>query len=133
MKLFFLILLEVLMVGILFSGCRQILGDSTAPELIVQPPIEATKIIVTEPTFGTIRNPGDTISIKWTAPTIRKIDLQLFRKNEYKFIINENMENNGSFNWRVPHDIPLSNHYLIKIMSHNNEDIYEFSGQFGIQ
>lgn len=133
MKLKYLILSAVLIFGFLFSECRQFLGDSTAPELIVQPPIEATKIIVTEPAFGTIRNPGDTISIKWTAPTIKKIDLHLFRKSEYKLTIIENLENNGSFNWIVPHDIPPSNHYLIKIMSHNNEDIYEFSGQFGIQ
>jgi hypothetical protein len=133
MKFINLILTGLLISVFFLSGCRQILGDSEPPESIVQPPTEATKIIVTEPKYGTIRNPGDTLSIKWTAPTIRKMDIQLFRKSDYKFTIIENLENDGRFIWIVPNDIPLSNHYLIKIMSHNNADIYEFSGQFGIQ
>ncbi|HEY6437876.1 MAG TPA: GPI anchored serine-threonine rich family protein [Ignavibacteriaceae bacterium] len=133
MKLIYVILAELLIVGCFFSGCKQILGDSEPPESIVQPPIEAMKIIVTEPAFGTIKNPGETLSIEWSAPTIRKIDIQLFRKNELKLTLIENLENEGKFDWRIPIDIPRSNHYLIKIMSHINNDIYELSGQFGIQ
>ena len=125
-------LITLIIVGFFFLGCRQILGDRELPESIVQPPLEGTKIIVNEPVFGTIRNPGDTLSIKWNAPTIRKIDIKLYRKSEYIFTIIENIEN-GEFDWKIPYEIPLSNHYLIKISNHNNEDIYEFSGQFGIQ
>jgi hypothetical protein len=133
MKSIYFVLIELVIGAFFFSGCRQILGDSEPPESIIQPPFEATKIIVTEPVYGTIRKPGDTLSIKWTAHTIRKIDIQLFRKSEYKFTIIENLENIGKFDWKIPLDIPLSNHYLIKIVSHINENIYEFSGQFGIQ
>ena len=133
MKSIYFVLIALLIHGFFFSGCRQIFRDSEPPDSIVQPPIEAAKIIVTEPIYGTIRNPGDTLSIKWIAPTISKIDIQLFRKSEYKFSIIENLENSGRFDWRIPFKTPLSNHYLIKIMSHNNKDIYEFSGQFGIQ
>ena len=133
MKSVYFVLIALLIHGFFSSGCRHIFGDSEPPDSIVQPPIEATKIIVIEPTYGTIRNHGDTQSIKWIAPTIMEIDIQLFRKSEYKFTLIENLKNNGKFDWRIPNDIPPSNHYLIKIISHNNENIYEFSGQFGIQ
>jgi len=133
MKSVYFVLIELVIGTFFFSGCRQILGDDEPPESIVQPPTEATKLIVNEPSYGTICNPGDTLSIKWIASTIKEIDIQLFRKSEYKFTLIENLENNGKFDWRIPNDIPPSNHYLIKILSHNNGNIYEFSGQFGIQ
>jgi len=129
-NIFCILLLSIL----LLTGCRDIFGNATQqPVSIVEPPPEASKIIVTQPVFGTIKNPGDTININWIAPTINKIDIQLYRKNEFKFSIIEDLKNNGNFEWKIPFEIPLSNHYLIKIISHANSDIYEFSGQFGIQ
>jgi len=133
MKSVYFVLIELAIGTFFFSGCRQILGDGEPPESIIQPPIEATNLIVNKPSFGTIYNPGDTLGIEWVAPTIMEIDIQLFRKSEYKFTLIENLENNGKFNWRIPNDISPSNHYLIKIISHNNTYIYEFSGQFGIE
>jgi len=115
------------------SGCRDIFGDRTQPQSIVQPPLEPAKIVVTNPEFGTIKSPGDTIEIKWFASGIQKIKLQLFRKNEFKFTIAKDIENNSSFMWKIPFEVPLSNHYLIKVISNQNENIYEFSGQFGIE
>ena len=123
----------LLIYSVLLTGCRNIFGDRDQPESIVQVPIEASNIIVNSPVQGTIWNPGDTISIKWIAPSINRIDIQLYRKSEYKFTIIENLANTGKFDWIVPLDIPLSNHYLIKISSHNIPDIYKFSGRFGIQ
>jgi len=117
----------------LLSGCKDIFSDETQPISIIQPPPEASNITVTEPVFGTIRNPGDTLHINWIAPTINKIDIQLYRKSELKLSIVENLENNGHFEWKIPFEIPLSNHYLIKIVSHINYNIFAFSGQFGIQ
>jgi Ser-Thr-rich glycosyl-phosphatidyl-inositol-anchored membrane family len=133
MKALKLILKTLLIFSLLLSGCRQIFGDREQPDSIVQTPIEASNIIVTSPVHATIWNPGDTITINWIAPTIKKIDIQLYRKSEYKFTITDNLENSGSFDWIVPLDISLSNHYLVKIVSHSNPDIYKFSGRFGIK
>ena len=134
MKLITNIVCILLFSNFLFTGCRDIFGDDTQqPVAIVQPTSEGSKIIVTEPVFGMIKNPGDIINISWIAPTINKIDIQLFRKNEFKFNIIEDLDNNGNFEWKIPYEIPLSNHYLIKIISHANSDIYKFSDQFGIQ
>lgn len=124
---------SLLIFSVLLSGCRQIFGDREQPESIVLAPTEASNIIVTSPTQGTIHNPGDTLSVKWIAPTIKKIDIQLYRKSEYKFTITEDLENIGRFDWIVPFEIPLSNHYLVKVVNHNNSDTYQFSGRFGIQ
>jgi hypothetical protein len=133
MKAFNLSIKILLIFTLIISGCRQIFGDREQPESIVEVPIEASNIIVKSPVRGTIWNPGDTILIKWTAPTIPKIDIQLYRKSEFKFMITKNIENSGRLDWTIPIDIPLSNHYLIKVTSHNNPEIYNFSGRFGIQ
>jgi len=122
-----------LIFSVLLSGCRQIFGDREQPESIVSAPTEAVNIIVSSPIYGTIWNPGDTITIKWIAPTIKKLEIQLYRKSEYKFTITENLENTELFDWIVPLDIPLSNHYLVKVVNHNNHDVYKFGGRFGIQ
>jgi hypothetical protein len=133
MKAFNLAITISLIFTLTISGCRQIFGDREQPESIVEVPIEASNIIVRSPTHGTIWNPGDTIFIKWIAPTIQRIDILLYRKSEFKFMNTKNIENSGRFDWIVPLDIPLPNHYLIKISSHNIPDIYNFSGRFGIQ
>lgn len=115
-----------------FSGCRDLFGDGTQPVSIVQPPVEGSAISISEPVYGTILSPGDTVVIKWIAPTIQKIDLQLFRKSEYKFSLAEEIENDGIFIWKIPFEIQLSHHYRIKVMSHGQSNIYKFSDQFGI-
>jgi len=114
-------------------GCRDIFGERTEPESIVQPPEESSYLVVTEPVHGKIWNPGDTVRIKWIAPTIKKIDLELYRKSEFKFNLADNIINNGTYYWIVPQNIPLSNHYLIKVSNHNNAEVFQFSGRFGVQ
>lgn len=123
---------------ILFSllaiiGCRDIYGDRAEPQSIVQPPEESSNLVVNEPVQGKIWNPGDTIQIKWIAPTIKKIDLELYRKSEYKFLIAGEVSNSGNYSWIIPIDIPLSNHYLIKVSNHNNTNVFKFSGRFAVQ
>lgn len=114
-------------------GCRDIFGDRTQPQSIVQPPYEVTNVVVNEPIQGNIWNPEDTIQIKWIAPTIRKIDLQLYRKTELKLNSAVDLDNSRTYRWIIPLDIALSNHYLIKVINHNDMDVYKFSGRFGIQ
>jgi hypothetical protein len=133
MKTEILILCIILFSLLAVVGCRDIFGERTAPESIVQPPQESSNLVVTEPVHGKIWNPGDTIQIKWIAPTIKEIDLELYRKSEYKFLIAGEISNSGNYFWIIPIDLPLSNHYLIKVSNHNNTDVFNFSGRFGVQ
>jgi hypothetical protein len=133
MKTVKLILCIILFSLLAVVGCRDFFGEKTAPESIVQPPQESSNLVVTEPVHGTIWNPGDTIRIKWIAPTIKEIDLELYRKSEYKFLIAGEISNSGNYFWIIPIDLPLSNHYLIKVSNHNNADVFQFSGRFGVQ
>jgi len=133
MKVLISVLIVSLSCLIILSGCRQIFGDGEQPESIVQVPIESSQIVVTAPVHGPIWKPGDVIRIKWLATSINSIDIQLYRKSSYQFTIQENIENTGSFDWSIPVDINLSNHYLVKVINHNDQDTYQFSGRFGIQ
>jgi hypothetical protein len=126
-------LLTILFVSFISIGCRDIFGDRTQTESIVQAPEENSNLVVTEPVYGKIWNPGDTLQIKWIAPTIKSIDLELYRKDEFKFAITVNTANHGNYLWIIPMDLPLSNHYLIKVINHNNDAVYKFSSRFGIQ
>jgi len=124
---------QILFLSLLFiCSCRQLGTEENPHELIIEPPEEANNIQIIEPSFGNVFNPGDTLTIKWMAPTIQKIDIQLFRKTEFIIGITENLNNDGEYIWKIPNDFPLSHHYLIKIISHSNENIYNFSKQFGI-
>ena len=133
MKALILFVIVSLISLINLSGCRQIFGDREQPDSIVQVPIESSRIVVTAPVHGSIWKPGDVIRIKWLATSTNSIDIQLYRKSSYQFSIQENLENTGSFDWLIPVDINLSNHYLLKIINHNNPATYQFSGRFGIQ
>ena len=124
-----LILLFVLQ----FNACRQIFGDGEQADSIVQPPNEAEKIIITSPVNGSIWQKGDVIKIKWIAPTIEKIRIQLYRKSTYNLTIAGNIENNGTYEWVIPDDIPLSNHYLFKVSNQKKSSVYNYSGRFAIQ
>ena len=132
MKFKILKLLFLFGLALNFSGCRDMFDDGTQSVSIVRPPSEGSNIFINAPAYGTILSPGDTVIIKWVAPTIQKIDLQLFRKNEYHFSLAEGIVNDGNFIWKIPFEIPLSHHYRIKVISHIHNHIYEFSDQFGI-
>ena len=118
---------------IILGGCRQIFGDRTEPETIIGTSLENSTILVTSPLFASIWKPGESLKIRWIATSIRKIDIQLFRKNNYQFTIIENIENTGSFDWLIPTDINISNHYKVKIINHSNPEVYKLSDRFGIQ
>ena len=132
MKLSLLLIQILLFCSLILISCRQLVGDENPPELIIEPPAEANNIQIIEPAYGNVFSPGDTITIKWTAPTIQKLDIQLFRKTEYQITITENLNNDGEYLWKIPNGFPFSHHYLIKIISHSNQNIYDFSEQFGI-
>lgn len=133
MKIIIMLLGSVFLYFIVVVGCRDIFGDKTSPESIVQSPLEGSNIIVTEPVQGRIWSPGDTIQIKWIAPTIHKIDLDLYKKSDFKISIANATSNEGEYFWVIPISLPLSNHYLIKVSNHNNKEVHKFSGRFGVQ
>ena len=133
MKSIFTLWIFALTSLLILGGCRQIFGDGTAPESIVEVPYETSQIVVTNPAYASIWKPGDLLKIKWIATSISKIEIQLYRKSSYQFTLANNIENTGSFDWQIPIDINISNHYLLKIINHSNPDVYQFSDRFGIQ
>jgi hypothetical protein len=67
--------------------------------------IEPLQIVVTNPVYGSIWKPGDILKIKWIASSIQSIDIMLYMKNSFQFTFANNIENNSSYEWLIPHDI----------------------------
>jgi hypothetical protein len=80
MKVLKLVITSSFLYLLYLNGCRQIFGDGEQPESIIQTPIESSQIIVTAPIYGSIWKPGDVIKIRWAAPSIKRIDIQLYGK-----------------------------------------------------
>lgn len=133
MKSFKLAIISSLFCLLFLNGCRQIFGDGEQLESIVQAFSESSQIIVTAPLRGSIWKPVGPFKIIWMTVSIKKKNIQLYKKSAYQFIILENIQNSGSFDWSIPVDINLSIQYLVKIINHNYPDTYQFSGRFGIE
>ena len=127
------ILLFFLLSTALSGGCRLLTGDDTVPESVVQPDYLNAFIIIS-PERASFWKPRDMLEIKWiTSGSVKKIDIQLYRKTTLIKDLKNNLKNDGSFIWYIPNDINHSLHYHIKIINHNNPDEYELSDRFAIK
>ncbi len=114
-KLFFIVSMVIFL-----SSCREAVKDGSDSG-IVNPPTYAPGLRLVEPDYGEIWPPGSTHEIKWDVVENEfKIEILLYRKNEYKKTIAEGIDNNGSFLWSIPHDLPQSHHYRIHIVYYDN-------------
>jgi hypothetical protein len=86
---------------------------------------------ITQPDLMEVWKPGTTHQISWNAdPLFEHIRLELYRKEEFKFIISSNEPNRCEFKWTVPDNLALSHHYRIKIVSEDYPSRYEYSDFF---
>lgn len=127
------ILINGLIICLFTFGCRELFNDVEQTVTTVQTPVEASKIIITSPKQGSIWKPRDTMVVEWINNSIERIDIRLYRKSVYQFTIDDDIKNIERFSWKIPDDINPSNHYILKIINHNNTDVFEFSARFGIQ
>ena len=118
----------------LITGCRQFIEGSNDPGVIAPDIEHVEKIIVTSPERGDFYAPGDLIEIKWLTSfsSVRKLKILLYRKSSLQRTIIENIQNTGSYFWRIPDVIDNSVHYIIKVVNSNNPEVFNYSGQFGI-
>jgi hypothetical protein len=127
----------IIYAAILFSlitGCRQFIEGSNDPGVIASDIEHVEKIIVTAPERGDFYAPGDLIEIKWLTSfsSVSKLKILLYRKSSLQRTIIENIQNTGSYFWRIPGVIDNSVHYIIKVVNSNNLEVFNYSGQFGI-
>jgi hypothetical protein len=90
-------------------------------------------IYVTSPLIGAIYNPGDTLNIIWESSlNIKSVNITIFKKEELRGIIADQISNEQYYEWVIPLNLLPSTQYKIKIESGNNPDVYNFSGVFSI-
>jgi len=90
-------------------------------------------IYVTSPLLGSVYNPGDTLKIVWgSSLNIKTVSIKLFKKEELRDIIANQISNEQQYEWIIPSNFLPSTQYKIKVESVNNPDVYNFSGVFSI-
>ena len=132
MKLVFKISFTILLLFVSF-GCRQIFGDRTQTDSIIEP-TEVNSILITQPEYGSEFKQGDEMYINWVSSgEVSSVDIILYKKNELIMKIAEAVPNNKEFNWRIPVNLKSSVHYLIYVLNHYNHDEFDISDRFIIQ
>ncbi len=124
--------LFVCIIGVVFS-CRgnNSESDSDGDIGVVIP--NDPQIEVTSPTTDDIWHPDSTYIIKWnTLIEIEKVDIELYKKDEFRMTIISNLNNEKAYSWTIPADITLSNHYKVKLINSNKPTEYGFSNVFFI-
>jgi hypothetical protein len=125
--------LSFILLSLTMISCRQIFGGRDFPESPIPLESDFSEIVVTSPIYGSIWKPGDTLYIKWISSSVKRVNIELYRKSSYQLSIENNIESSGLCEWIIPANINLSNHYLIRVINCDNPDVFEFSGRFGIQ
>jgi hypothetical protein len=128
MKRLFSSLVILSFILLLLGSCR---------EEPVQPQIDAiyfSKMLkVSSPKFDDRYNPGDQLTISWVkVEQIKKIDIQLFKKNQFISKIVSEVNNTGDYVWTIPPAIQQSHHYQIRVSNHNEPYEEAFSEVFFI-
>jgi hypothetical protein len=125
----FLIILVITLVS--YSGCR--IFEESDPV----GPLEVTaysEIKISSPVEGMIISKGSTMAIRWSGIKIRKVNIELLKKQQYYLqVIAKEYTNDGAYNWRVPEDTPASTYYQIKISNYENPEEYVYSDVFRIR
>lgn len=122
-----------LLAGIIcLAGCRHLAEFNEDHDLLVEPDY-LNAFVITSPQRASFWKPGAVIEIKWiTVGSVERVDIQLYRKTSLQRTLINNLDNSGTFNWRIPNEINHSLHYKIKISNHNNPDEHELSERFAI-
>lgn len=121
---------------ILMSGCREKLNltDPGPGENVLISSTSAPNVLyVKSPLGGEIMQKGAQFRITWfVSPSVKTVSLTLFRKTEEVTGISGATENDGTFNWKIPTNIPASVHYRIRLSNTMSPDEYIFSEYFTI-
>lgn len=113
----------------LIAGCRRELpvendqplsGNNLAPVAIISP-LDSDEYTI-----------GEEVHIQWL-PVNERVNIELYRKSEFKVEIAADINVNGEYLWVVPDNLEASVHYRIKIILRANPANYVFSEEFTIK
>lgn len=115
-----------------FDSCRE---DITSPSdyKVQGSEINTNLKEITQPKEAELWVPGNTYTIKWKVnENYNHVNISLVRKFNHIMMISHSTQNDGTFNWKVPTNIPHSHHYRIKITSQPGTSVSALSEEFYI-
>jgi hypothetical protein len=112
-------------------GCREniVPPDENKDPVII--PLSQRRVL--SPPHRAVWYKGKTYEIKWEVSShINFVRIELDRKEYEKYFIATNIQNNGSYNWLIPQEIPSSHHFKIRIISSVDSLSYTLGDEFEI-
>jgi hypothetical protein len=89
--------------------------------------------LIMSPQKGDVYYVGDEIVINYlTFTSSSTIDIYGQKKGSIIHTIAKGVPNSGTFVWKTDDTVPRSNHYQIRLVNSNDENIYIVGEQFGI-
>jgi hypothetical protein len=85
-------------------------------------------IKIVYPNGGEVLKAGTRIQIKWQSEGLQsKVVIVLYKKGIKHLVISPQTDNNGTFSWRIPANIPEGNEYRVRIRSFEELSVNDFS------
>ncbi len=135
MKIHKLLLTFLFSSSLFLCSCREKI-NVVEPKEILSSRFSNITLQITSPSKWELWRQQKTYSIKWSFSTNSSyvfLKIELTKKGKVKFIISENTNNDGEYEWNIPVNIENSNMYQIKISNLSNPNIYALSDEFSIR
>lgn len=88
-------------------------------------------LAITNPSIMVSWKLGSFYHIYWVSTgNISNINIYLYKDENFNSTIILNTSNNGSYFWKIPSNLPVSDYYEIKIEDASNSSIYTYSSDF---
>lgn len=100
--------------------------------LLIASAATAQSISITAPTDTSTWHPGSVNTITWTSSGVANVKIKLFEGYNFVSWITGPRANTGSFNWRVPVDLPLGTDYRIFIYSASDFEVADLTETFNV-
>lgn len=134
MKYKILSLFSFLILFIFLVSCRESISEPTTEKIVDEKPMVVSLKEIQTPSERVIWEQGKEYEIQWSVTqNLDKISIVLLKKFVQVATIAGSTENDGSYNWFIPVDLPASHHYRIKIISPYNYLASSTSVEFEIE
>lgn len=134
-KKFFILFIGLLPL-LLQLGCREkvnLTDPPNGPNVLISDKETPHSLTIYTPKTGDAFLTGVNLEVRWTATaSIMRVNLTLYRKEDYMAEIASGTLNDGSYSWKIPNSLPASVHYRVKLSNSANPDEFVFSDSFSI-
>lgn len=118
MKNNIIFLLIQIVILTLLSSCRETISEPREEHFIDDQRYVVSLKDIKTPSERVIWELGETRLIEWEiTPNLNNVKVLLLKKNVEVKVLEELTENDGSYSWNIPSDLPPSHHYRIQLVS----------------